>query len=187
MVLVYACDITGNGDPDSTPSPEIRYEHQPTTFKITLVCFRTDSCSYDFFYYGYEYSKYTLWMDSVEIKVLKELAVPEDGHIRFSMLDYYQNKKTYDIDVNPIVHSYRIVDDSVEISFPPEYMYDLYLKKGGRTYESFSADTLPSLRILFNDSNYYNSFGYEVGYNHQGSLQEDSIYISGRVYWDWNK
>lgn len=187
MVLVYACDITGNGDPDSTPSPEIRYEHQPTTFKITLVCFRTDSCYYDFFYYGYDYSKYTLLMDSVVFNVPKRFLIPDDGHIRFSMLDYYKNEKTYDIDVNPIVHSYRIVDDSVEISFPPEYMYDLYLKKGGRTYESFSADTLPSLRILFNDSNYYNSFGYEVGYNHQGSLQEDSIYISGLVYWDWNK
>lgn len=129
MVLVYACDITGNGDPNPTPTQETYYAHRPTTFNFSLYCIRPDSCSYDFFYYGYEYSKYTLWMDSVEIKVLKELAVPEDGHIRFSMLDYYKNEKTYDIDVNPIVHSYRIVDDSVEISFPPEYMYNLYLKK----------------------------------------------------------
>lgn len=116
--------------------------------------------------------------------------VSEDGHIRFSMLDYYKNEKTYDIDVNPIVHSYRIVDDSVEISFPPEYTYKLYkLNEHGGTgdiYE-YSASVMPNIKITRDAKIYETLLGYNVGYSHQGSLQEDSIYISGLVYWDWKE
>lgn len=81
MVLVYACDITGNGDPNPTPSQETYYAHRPMEFNFTLNCFRPDSCRYFFSYRGYEYSKYTLWMDSVEFKVTQEFLVPDDGHI----------------------------------------------------------------------------------------------------------
>lgn len=72
MVLVYACDITGNGDPNPTPSQETYYAHRPMEFNFTLNCFRPDSCRYFFSYRGYEYSKYTLWMDSVEFKVTEK-------------------------------------------------------------------------------------------------------------------
>lgn len=137
----------------------------------------------------YDGFEYVFVNDSIKKKVssgesLHKIPLKED-HLRFSLFDEDDVEKKYDIDLSEIVHSYKYVGDSLEITVP-DYVNTLNLYKYiiyGNSHEIIQLTPSSEKYVFFPDSMYKKYYDAKFEMNEPTFLGNDMFKVSVRIYY----
>lgn len=136
----------------------------------------------------YDGFEYVFVNDSIKKKVssgesLHKIPLKED-HLRFSLFDEDDVEKKYDIDLSEIVHSYKYVGDSLEITVP-DYVDTLKIyNDDGERSVYLTPDSLENGKYVFYpDSMYKDVLSYNYTIKVETPLGQDIFEILAAVYY----
>ena len=137
----------------------------------------------------YDKYEYTFVNESLKAKAvfgetISKVPLKED-HLRFSLFDEDDVEKKYDIDLSEIVHSYKYVGDSLEITVP-DYVNTLNLYKYiiyGNSHEIIQLTPSSEKYVFFPDSMYKKYYDAKFEMNEPTFLGNDMFKVSVRIYY----
>lgn len=114
-----------------------------------------------------------------------DLNVLPDDHVKFSLIDSSGAEKNYDVDLSPIIHSYTLRDDFIDIKIP-ENVWALYVDSAGSWQKKLRRDYENGILSYYigkeregKDSYYL----FEGGFGIETPYGRDTVVISGSIYW----
>lgn len=136
----------------------------------------------------YDKYEYTFVNESLKAKAvfgetISKVPLKED-HLRFSLFDEDDVEKKYDIDLSEIVHSYKYVGDSLEITVP-DYVDTLKIyNDDGERSVYLTPDSLENGKYVFYpDSMYKDVLSYNYTIKVETPLGQDIFEILAAVYY----
>src|SRR5574344_58449 len=203
--ILSSCGLLGDGMAD----PETNYwytarTHAPMYMEIHLRCPYDSACTSNVTFgyvvqtmqkdgrlYSAEDFSYTFVSDedtgTVKLGSLKPLLIHDDGHVRFSLFDSTHAEKSYDIDLEGVIHSWTRRGDSVDVVLP-QYIDNMGIyeqeKNQAQRVRWFYGDSLQERTVTISyEKKWDDEYDLAGGLSGQSSYGTDSIRVLGYVYW----